>query len=782
MFERIPEELKRFNSWVLWRYEQHDEPKPRKVPYSAITGKHADPTDASTWSSFTQAFDEFQSQSFNKNFDGIGFVLSDADPYSIIDLDDTEGDNEAFELQKSVFQHFSSYSELSPSGNGVHIIVKGKLPPGRRRRKCIEVYCTQRFMTMTGNAINDLPIAERQELLGLLVEHLGKGIPQAAQGRNEPQRYDDNEICNRAAGAVNGQKFIDLYNGVWNGSYPSQSEADQALINIIVFYTQNYEQIARIFRSSALGKREKAQRHSYLFGKTDAQGNLVTLGMVQKAFDKMIPPVDIDHLRNEVEQMLNAPAVQMQHEEPVAYVAESGNYQPNAPLLPPPGLLGDIAKFIYDAAPRPVPEIALAGAIGLMAGICGRAYNISGTGLNQYVLLLARTGSGKEAIANGINKLMREVKKTIPVANEFVGPSAIASEQALVKYFAKSRSFVSIWGEFGMLLSQMHGQYAPAHMVGLRRTLLDLYNKSGHGNELGAGIWADGQKNTAAVQAPAFSILGESTPEKFYSVVNEDLISEGFLPRFFMIEYHGGRVPLNENSGSVQPSRSLVEHLASLCNQALVLNQQNNVCTVGMNPEAKELLDGLNRFADKQMNSAGDKAVVRELWNRAHIKALKLAALIAVGVNPYNPVVDKECAIYAGEMIVNDINNLNKRFETGEAGHAEADESKQVELLRRIFADYVRTPFDKLPGYAQKTTRPDMHFERVIPHSYISQKVLKMAAFRNDRLKASNALSRALKLMIDNGDIAEMGNSAKQKFGNVAAKLYVIANAKMMLS
>jgi len=53
--------------------------------------------------------------------------------------------------------------------------------------------------------------------------------------------------------------------------------------------------------------------------------------------------------------------------------------------------LGEIAHFIYNAAPRQVEEVAIAGAIGLLSGICGRSYNVSGTGLNQYILLLAKT-------------------------------------------------------------------------------------------------------------------------------------------------------------------------------------------------------------------------------------------------------------------------------------------------------------------------------------------------------------------------------------------------------
>lgn len=72
-------------------------------------------------------------------------------------------------------------------------------------------------------------------------------------------------------------------------------------------------------------------------------------------------------------------------------------------VLFPPGLIGEIAQYIYDQSPRPHLSISLAGAIAFMAGICGRSYNTyTGAGLNQYILLLASTGMGKEAAAGGI--------------------------------------------------------------------------------------------------------------------------------------------------------------------------------------------------------------------------------------------------------------------------------------------------------------------------------------------------------------------------------------------
>ena len=130
------------------------------------------------------------------------------------------------------------------------------------------------------------------------------------------------------------------------------------------------------------------------------------------------------------------------------------------PFSYPPGLIGEIARYAYAAAIRPVHEIALAGAIATLAGIVGRQYNISSTGLNLYILLLARTGTGKESIASAIDRLFAEVHKTVPAAETFLGPSRFASGQALNKRFQKQPCFVSILGEFGDTMKRLSGPRA----------------------------------------------------------------------------------------------------------------------------------------------------------------------------------------------------------------------------------------------------------------------------------------------------------------------------------
>lgn len=765
-FNNIPHEMRIYPQWVVWRYEDTDSKKPTKVPYSAKTGHLVSVTDPNTWAGFDECVNAMSSGWYA----GIGFVLTENDPYSFIDLDDTKGDQTALDRQIKIFNEFNSYAERSPSGSGLHIIVKGAIPSGRRR-SFIEVYSSLRYMTMTGDIYRNAPINDCNELLNVLWGQMGQGSVAVAHyaGLAEAKETDE-QVYNRAVAAANGDKFAELYAGKWEGMYASQSEADFALVDIIAFYTQNRAQISRMFRASGLGQRDKAKRDDYVSY------------MLNKCFDRMLPPVDVDGLRNKLDEAIakkeaadRAAALSQNSEATPHPKAPAPNLNEASKVYSvPPGLVGEIAQYIYAQAPRPVPEIALAGALGLVAGIVGRAYNISGTGLNQYVLLLAPTGTGKEAIASGIDKLMAQVIRTVPAASDFIGPGEIASSQAIIKYMSRGpTSFVSLVGEFGIYLQQMASVNAPPHLIGLRRFLLDAYNKSGEGKVLRPSIYSDKDKNTAAVLAPSFTLLGESTPEKFYEGLHEGLISEGLLPRFTMIEYHGERPALNPGHLSAQPSFELIDRLSTLCAHALMLNSQHKAIHVQTDATARELFQQFDAHCDANINTS-DREVRRHLWNRAHVKALKLAGIIAVGCNPYDPTITADVASWAINLVVADVRNLLARFDAGEIG-IDNDETKQLAKVIATVEDFVVSPWPDVAKYAGEGMS-NLHSNRIVPYSYVQRRLAAVAVFRKDRIGASGAIKRALKTLCERGDLQEVSRATLAKDYGTSAVAYMVAH------
>jgi putative DNA primase/helicase len=145
--ESIPEELRIRPQWVVWKAVGG---KPDKVPYSSKTGRKASSTDLMTWSTFEEALKAYKGDGYA----GVGFVFSSGDPFSGIDLDGCvdphTGHVAAWAME--IIRYFDSYTELSATGTGLHIIVKGLQVPNRRKDK-IEVYSSKRFFTLTGHEL-----------------------------------------------------------------------------------------------------------------------------------------------------------------------------------------------------------------------------------------------------------------------------------------------------------------------------------------------------------------------------------------------------------------------------------------------------------------------------------------------------------------------------------------------------------------------------------------------------------------------------------------------------
>lgn len=776
-FKNIPLEMRAHRQWICWQLKERAGAKPTKLPINPHTGQFASVTEPNDWGSYEEAV------AASKNFSGIGFVFTKSDPFAGIDLDETHDDAEAYARQIKIFKEFSSYSELSPSGRGLHIIIKANLPGKGRRRASIELYDNERYFTMTGDVHHNAPIENRQELAELLYTQMG-GAPETYRyGDDQAEKQTDENIIAIASKASNGDKFQALFAGDWNGLYPSQSEADFALVDIVAFYTQNRQQIARIFLKSGLGQRDKAKRSAYIGY------------MVEKSFDRQLPPIDTDGLTIAFENMLaerngaegkssEKPSAPGDGSSATTSIVEQALARSSAPSSFPPGLVGEIAQFIYDAAPRPVREIALAGAYGLLAGIAGRAYNVSGTGLNQYVLLVAETGKGKEAIAGGISKLMAALKASVPSSQDFVGPSEIASPQAVLKWLARSPAFYSIVGEFGLKLKEMSALHANPNVTGLKRMLLDLYNKSGKGNALGAMAYSKREDNTAVVAAPAFTLIGESTPSKFFENVNEDMVQDGLLPRFMVIEYSGPRVAFHKGHKLVQPSFQTVSKLAELAAHCLKFAATNTVCEIAIEPAAEAIFDAFDKWIDSLINDKSIDVVAAELWNRAHIKAMKLAGLYAVGTNYINPSICADMAQMACDEIYRQTIALKSRFDTGDVGSATinfgANETKQLKTMLFTIGKWAIDPWSQHMERRWRVSQ-DMQRQKIFPFNSLLSCLNVYREFREDRRGGSEAVRKIYQQLLDNDDLREIPKADMQKKFGKSCRAFAISNPERFI-
>lgn len=815
MYHNIPLELREWPQWVCWRYEQVNG-RMTKVPYNASGQYKANIKKPETWGTFEQACNTAASATM----DGIGFVFTNADPYTGIDIDD-KAENPASEEELAVHRRlltqFESWTERSVGARwydaqgrergGYHIIIRGQINGGRDRGH-VGVYSTERYLTFSGDVVRNAPIAEYQQLLELLIEQMPDNSVQYELLDMEAV-MTDREVHEMAMEAFNGAKYDKLCRGdlvyaaadARNHDYTSASEADLALISILGYYTRDNEQVRRLFRMSALGKREKHQ------------GSNRWIDRCLKIFrSKQAPPTDLAAAQAAAEAML---ANAKEDEAPAEYVDMSTGEiitlhttpftnavtqpvvptiglgavqvyeapQPPAPVAPapparahahgayslPPGLVGELASYFYSTAVRPVQEAALVAAIGLVAGVVGRAYNISGTGLNQYMLFVATTGIGKEAVEDGISKMVTAARAIVPMAEDFVGPSAFGSGQGLIRVLDKRPCFVSVMGEFGLTLQALSDPRAPAASVLLRRVLLDLYGKSGWQNVLRETAYSDTEKNTKIVHAPSVTICGTATPETFWDIIDASDIADGLIPRFHIVEYKGQRVARNKAHGH-PPSQPLTQRFADLLTVAITSKQNMTCSAIQMMPDAERLMDAFDEQCDEHMRGKVSAAEA-QVWNRAHLKALKLAGVLAVGCNPHAPTVTLDLAQWAIEFVGRSSRAVLSRFQSGDVGHGE---QKQAADLRHVIEDYFKYDEKVLQSYK---ARVDVQKAGIVPYSYLTVRTSRMASFSKDR----NGAARALKAVIDNMVAAEQlgqltPQEAQEKFRKREGLYYLGAN------
>ena len=151
-YNNIPKEMKEFNNWVLYKKVKRDNNKYTKQPYQ-VNGRLANVSDSKTWNSFDNVIKVLKT---NKNYSGIGFVFTKS-PFIGVDIDHCYDGENFTDESYNILAKINSYAEFSPSGEGVHIIVKGDvdITGGKNTKIGLEMYNTGRYFTVTGNVIKN---------------------------------------------------------------------------------------------------------------------------------------------------------------------------------------------------------------------------------------------------------------------------------------------------------------------------------------------------------------------------------------------------------------------------------------------------------------------------------------------------------------------------------------------------------------------------------------------------------------------------------------------------
>ncbi|WEL24755.1 phage NrS-1 polymerase family protein [Haloferax volcanii] len=281
--EQLPDDLLERANWVGWRTQLCDGEE-TVVPRSATDGGPASATDDSTWATF----DEALACAREGRVDGVGFAFTDDDPFVGIELENCRDveTGATDEWARALVDRLDSYTEVTPSGTGFRVIVRGTLPSGSARAGGLELSDATRFRPVTGDCADGAPaaVAERSDALATVhgayfetdpepspsvdavapAASIDSVNPDAPNSDRAPAdaRLDeisgpgndltDDEVVRRASNAVNGVAFTRLWRGDASG-YDDRDEADAALCSMLAFWTAgDARQMCRLFRDSGL--------------------------------------------------------------------------------------------------------------------------------------------------------------------------------------------------------------------------------------------------------------------------------------------------------------------------------------------------------------------------------------------------------------------------------------------------------------------------------------------------------------------------------------------------
>ena len=244
--------------WVVWRAEVDGEGKQKKAPYNPnYRNAYANVKIPKSWGMLDQALTALESGIYS----GIGFMVTP--PLVFIDLDHCvtrETGRVTDPTAAEIVQQLHSYTEVSPSGTGLHILTYGTLP-GKNIHTTIEMYGKDRFTTITTKRIPEAPttIEGRQAEIDALYQRFAPPLPEPIQNTRGGVGRENLQV-ELPPEAQRDQGLQRLLRGDITG-YQSQSSADFVLIMKLLHWTGDDIPLTRqLFLSSPLGQREKATR------------------------------------------------------------------------------------------------------------------------------------------------------------------------------------------------------------------------------------------------------------------------------------------------------------------------------------------------------------------------------------------------------------------------------------------------------------------------------------------------------------------------------------------
>ncbi|WP_156123124.1 hypothetical protein [Deinococcus radiopugnans] len=249
----LPEDLREQRRYLPFRFRPRHNGRLGKVPHAVTraTQAPADVRDRQRWMGLADAAALVAAG----RADGLGLVLGPDLRVVAADLDGALEGGQVLPWAQAIVAELHGYTEISVSGTGLHVLVRGRLPPGRRRAGRLELLDAG-FLALTGHRLpGSLAVVPHRQVA--LDAVYARAFPARCAFRSPAPPASlplaDAEVLARLLALRNGPKLARLLAGDADG-YASPSEADFALARLLRFATQDPEQIERLMRASPLAR------------------------------------------------------------------------------------------------------------------------------------------------------------------------------------------------------------------------------------------------------------------------------------------------------------------------------------------------------------------------------------------------------------------------------------------------------------------------------------------------------------------------------------------------
>ncbi|MEP3248065.1 MAG: bifunctional DNA primase/polymerase [Sneathiella sp.] len=308
----------------------------------------------------------------------------------------------------------------------------------------------------------------------------------------------------------------------------------------------------------------------------------------------------------------------------------------------PPGVLGEICKWMEATAPRPQPILYVGAAIALLGAVMGRKYQTpSGLRTNIYCIGIAPSGAGKNHGINCVDRILTDAQ-----LDDYLGGSKIGSGPGMVAAVARHPAILFQLDEFGMMMAHMaDADRAPMHMRQILDNMTEFYSSA---NRRFRGIEYAGQdKERQEIEHPNMCIHGLSTPGSFFGSLSAANSLEGSLSRLLIFETNS--IPYAATPQEATPPASVIAHLQQIHEVGEdQIRSMGNVAThqsapapmtVPITPDAQDFVTTKSReLVDRQREMTG--SVSEPILTRVMENSLKLALIGAGAIDAITPAID----------------------------------------------------------------------------------------------------------------------------------------------